>query len=133
MIDHTTKTEWKGNQVFEAEMRGFKHQMDGNNEVACSPKPYLLSALAGCAGIDIITILEKMREKVTSLTIDVNGNLTEEHPKVYKQIEILIKISGDDLDPGKVQKAVDLSREKYCGVSAMLGKGAELKYVVEYV
>lgn len=132
-MDHNSTTQWKGDLLFEADIKGFKHTMDGANQVASSPKPYLLSALAGCAGIDIITILEKMREKVTSLSIDVNGDLTDEHPKVYKEIEILIKISGENLDHEKVDKAVSLSREKYCGVSAMLGKSAELKYVVEYV
>ena len=132
-MDHNSTTKWTGNDlVFEADIKGFTHTMDGDNKIAASPKPYLLSALGGCAGIDIITILEKMRQKVTSLSLDVNGDLTEEHPKVYKVIEIIIRISGEELDKDKVQKAVDLSREKYCGVSAMLGNGAELKYVVEY-
>jgi len=132
-MDHNSHTEWKGELIFEAELRGFKHTMDGNNTIACSPKPYLLSSLAGCAGIDIIDILKKMRQQVTSLVIDVDADLTEEHPKVYKGIEIRIKIGGDNLDPKKVEKAVTLSKDKYCGVSAMLGKSAVLNYVVEYV
>ena len=133
-MDHNSNTQWTGNKlVFEADINGFKHTMDGDNQTAASPKPYLLSALGGCAGIDLITILEKMREKVTFLSLDVNGDLTDEHPKVYKVIEIIIKISGENLDKEKVQKAVNLSRDKYCGVSAMLGNGAELKYTVEYV
>ena len=131
-MDHKSHTEWKGDLLFESEIRGFKFSMDGDNKVACSPKPYLLSALAGCAGIDIISILEKMREKVTYLNIDVDGDLSEDYPQVYEKIQVRIQIDGENLDQGKVQKAVDLSREKYCGVSAMLGKSAELEYIVEY-
>jgi putative redox protein len=131
-MDHNTNTEWKGNLVFESEINGFKFDMDGDNKVASSPKPLLLSSLAACAGIDIISILKKMRENVKSLSISVNGDLTDEHPRVYKNIEILIRISGENLNHEKVEKAVTLSKEKYCGVSAMLGKSAELEYVVEY-
>lgn len=132
-MDHNTHTEWKGELVFESEIGGFKFKMDSDKKIAPSPKPHLLSALAGCAGVDIISILEKMREKVTSLSIDVGAKLSDDHPKIYTNIEVRIKISGEDLNREKVQKAVNLSREKYCGVSAMLGKAAELEYVVEYV
>jgi putative redox protein len=98
------------------------------------PKALLLKALAGCTGMDVVSLLNKMRVEFTDFSIDVQGELTDEHPKVYHTItiEYLVKLTSADDQP-KFEKAVTLSQDKYCGVSAMLGKVAELKWHVTYL
>jgi putative redox protein len=86
-----------------------------------------LNALAGCTGVDVVSLLNKMRVKFTDFSIEVSGTLTEEHPKVYHTIVVNYKIKVADTDRDKVEKAVKLSKEKYCGVSIMLGKAAKLE------
>lgn len=93
-----------------------------------TPKPLLLVALAGCTGMDVVSLLEKMRQEYTSFKIAVTAEQTETHPKYYHKIHVQYRLVGKDLDPAKVQKAVDLSQDKYCGVSHMLKAASELTY-----
>ena len=93
----------------------------------------LLVGLAGCTGIDIVSLLEKMRVAFSEFNINVEANLTEEHPKVYKEIMIQYSIKSEKENLEKIQKAIDLSMQKYCGVSAMLGKTAEIKPVLNLI
>jgi putative redox protein len=95
------------------------------------PKPLLLSALAGCTGMDVVAILKKMQVQFDSFSMNVNGELTEEHPRIFDKINIVYQFTGKDLPLDKIKKAVELSQEKYCGISAMLGKAAEITYEVE--
>jgi len=99
-------------------------------EKAPTPMDTVLIALGGCTGMDVVSILEKMHVKFESLDIDIKGERTEEHPLVYKKIEIIYKIIGD-VDEEKVKKAAELSMEKYCSVAAMLKKSAEIDHRVE--
>jgi len=98
-----------------------------------SPKKILLSALAGCTGMDVVSLLKKMRVSFTDFEMDIDADLTEEHPKVYSEIRILYRVFGTQLNKDKVKKAVDLSQEKYCGVSAMLEKNSPITYNIEYI
>lgn len=121
--------------AFEAEVNGHKIVVDavesvGGRNLGPRPKPLLLASLAGCTAMDVISILEKMRVKVVAFHIEVVAEQTEEHPKVYSQIKILYKFKGKDLPMDKLQKAVDLSQERYCGVSAMLRKASELSFEI---
>jgi putative redox protein len=93
-----------------------------------SPMETLLLALAGCTGMDVVSILGKMRAPLAGLEIRVSGDRAEEHPRVFTRIRLEYIARGNDLKPEQVKRAVDLSQEKYCSVSAMLRASAELTY-----
>ena len=125
-----TITTWIKAHEFEAEHEGNKIQMDGSTENGHGPKALLLSALAGCSGIDVVDILTKMRIEFSDFTIDVEAGQTEDHPKVFKDIHITYKIRTARKNEAKIRKAIDLSLEKYCGVSAMLRKNSRVDYSI---
>jgi putative redox protein len=125
-----TITTWKKAHEFEAEHEGNKIQMDGSTENGHGPKALLLSALAGCSGIDVVDVLTKMRVEFSDFVIEVDAEQTEEHPKVFKDIHITYKIKTAAVNEDKVKKAIDLSLEKYCGVSAMLRKNSRIDYTL---
>lgn len=130
------ETRWKGKMAFEAGVTGHQVIMDadetvGGENLGPRPKALILAGLAGCTGMDVISILEKMRVKISEFNIDIEAEQTEEHPKVYSQITLIYKFKGENLPPDKLEKAVSLSQERYCGVSAMLGKAAKLDYRIE--
>lgn len=123
-----TITTWKKDHHFEASHEGNKIQIDGSVKIGHGPKALLLSAVAGCSGIDVVDILTKMRVEFSGLVIEVEADQTAEHPKVYKDINITYRIGTDPANEDKVRKAIDLSLEKYCGVSAMLKKNSPIHY-----
>lgn len=92
-----------------------------------SPMELLLIGLGGCTGMDVISILEKKRQEVTHFEIKLHGIRAEEHPKVYKEITLEYIVTGHNVDPEAVKRAVELSETKYCSASAMLNKTAEIK------
>jgi putative redox protein len=91
------------------------------------PKPIelLLTALAGCTGMDVISVLQKKREPVESFEVFVEGQRATEHPMIYTDIEIVYRVTGN-VNPASIERAIELSRTKYCGVQAMLGKAANI-------
>jgi putative redox protein len=93
-----------------------------------SPMETLLLALAGCTGMDVISILGKMRAPLAGLEIRVSGDRAEEHPRVFTRIRLEYIARGNNLRPEQISRAVELSQEKYCSVSAMLRASAELTY-----
>jgi len=100
----------------------------GGENTGFRPMELLLVALGACTGMDIVTILKKMKKDVHSLVIRVRGERAEEYPRYYKNIEIIYEISGTNLDKESVEKAIKLSEEKYCSVSANLReKKSEIK------
>ena len=121
-----TSTHWKHEHVFESRQEGSKIIIDGHVKEGISPKALLLSGLAGCTGIDVVDVLKKMRVPFSDLTIEAEAEQTEEHPRVFKDIYITYSVRTDAANEGKVQKAIDLSLEKYCGVSAMLKKNSPI-------
>lgn len=126
---------WLDGMAFEAEVNGHKIVVDavenvGGRNLGPRPKPLLLASLAGCTAMDVISILNKMRVEVEAFNVEVEAEQTEEHPKVYSHIKLIYKFKGKDLPMDKLQKAVDLSQERYCGVSAMLRKAAELTFEI---
>jgi putative redox protein len=93
-----------------------------------SPMESVLLALAGCTGIDVVSILGKMRAPVAGLEIVVSADRAEEHPRVFTRIRLEYVFRGAGLKPEQAERAVQLSQEKYCSVSAMLRRSADLTY-----
>ncbi len=85
-----------------------------------SPMELILVGLAGCTGVDIVDILQKKRQPLMALKIKVRGKKAEDFPKIYKEIEVTYLVWGKGIDPTAVERAIELSEEKYCSVSAML-------------
>ena len=94
----------------------------GGENLGPRPKPLILVALAGCTGMDVIAILKKMKVTPDYFNVEVEGEVTEEHPRQFTKMHIVYEFRGKDLPLEKLQKAIDLSQERYCGVSAMLKK-----------
>lgn len=90
--------------------------------VDAGPQPIrlVLGALSGCTAMDVISILRKKRQEITHFSVEVNGTRASEHPKVYTDIEIVYRVHGRGIDPEAVQRAIQLSEEKYCPVMGML-------------
>ncbi len=135
-MTHTVKTTWKNKMTFVANVNGHNVQMDampevGGNDSGPRPKDLMLAALAGCTGMDVISILAKMQVKIDEFNINVDGELTEEHPKYFNKMHIIYEFKGENLSFDKLQKAVNLSQEKYCGVSAAYKKAMEVTYEIK--
>lgn len=129
---------WKQGLAFEADVNGFKIPLDGDpasggQNFGPRPKPLTLVSLAGCTGMDVISILKKMRIEPEYFNIAVEGDLTEEHPKFYQKIHVIYELKGQSVEYEKVEKAVTLSRDRYCGVYAMLRHGAEITYEIRII
>ena len=104
----------------------------GNNE-GPSPKRLMLASLAGCTGIDVVSILNKMKVSFSDFSIDVSAGLTEEHPKIYRDVLITYTIKVDEEDRPKMEKAVKLSKERYCGVSVMFSAFTKVESVIIFL
>jgi putative redox protein len=128
-----TITKWKKGHEFTSYLENNSIELDGNKKKGFGPKALLLSGLAGCSGIDVVDILEKMRVQFSDFEMDVQAEQTEEHPKVFKDILIIYRIKTDRDNEDKVKKAIELSLDKYCGVSAMLRKNSAINYKLELV
>jgi putative redox protein len=117
---------------FDAEVNGFNIKLDaaeavGGKNKGPRPKPLLLVSLGGCTAMDVVSILKKMRVEYDAFNMEIDAEMTDEHPKYYHTIRLKYIFSGKDLPMAKLEKAVDLSQERYCGVSAMLGKVAKIQ------
>lgn len=132
MTNHIT-TKWLGNMAFESNNPSGNNLIidiaveDGGEGRGYRPKALMLSSLAGCSGLDVASLIKKMKLEVAEFTIETIANMTEEHPKVYDKVTIEYRFKGPNLDEKKLQRAVDLSIEKYCGVMEMFRQFAELE------
>lgn len=125
-----TTTIWKGGKAFTSHYKGERIDIDGNG---FSPKALLLTGLAGCTGIDLVSLLEKMRVPFGDIEIVVKTEQTAEHPKVFRDIHVVYKVKTGEENREKVKKAIDLSLVKYCGVAAMLQKNSSIDYTIELI
>ncbi|WP_299363034.1 OsmC family protein [Winogradskyella sp.] len=131
-------THWQGGLTFESDNPSGKTvimdtDIEGQDErYGLSPKAMMLSSLAGCSALDVISILEKMNEDIDDFKIEVVGELTDEHPRYYHSVEVEYHFYGSDLNKKKCERAVDLSVEKYCGVMEMFKRFAEIKTNIVY-
>lgn len=132
-MEEIVLTKWNGDMSFTSEINNFQLTMDsspehGGKNKGPNPKPLLLSALAGCTGMDVVSILGKMRLQPDDFRISVNGNTTEDHPKYYYKIHVIYEFWGQELPKDMIEKAISLSVERYCGVHRMLEKSAEITW-----
>ena len=128
-----SKVEYKDGMHFIGDLDGLKIPVDAKKEFGGQnkgplPKGLVLTALAGCTAMDVIGMLEKMRIELESFTVEAEGELAKEHPKVFTKILITYTLKGDDIPYEKVEKAVNLSQDMYCGVSAMLKKITQIDH-----
>jgi len=122
---------WNDKMSFTAEVNGHKIIIDaveavGGEDKGPQPKPFMLVALGGCTGMDVISILKKMRVDVKDFNVKVEGDLTEEHPKHFYKMHVTYEFWGKDLPMDKLEKAISLSEDRYCGVSESYKKAMEL-------
>ncbi len=132
MTNHVS-TEWKGGMAFESNnpsgltIRIDAGEENGGSDDGLRPKALMLSSLAGCSGLDVASLIEKMKLEVDRFHIETIANLTDEHPKYYDKVTVEYHFYGSNLNEAKLQRAVDLSIEKYCGVMEMFRRFAELE------
>jgi putative redox protein len=110
--------------------------MDGPEEfkgsnAAIRPKELVLVALGGCSGSDVASILSKMRENVIRFEIDLTAKVASGHPKIFTRIEMCYKFWGNNLKTANIEKAIHLSHDRYCSVTAMLKQTVEISYTYE--
>ena len=126
-------TKWLGGMAFESDNpSGHTIKIDvdaenGGENSGLRPKALMLSSLAGCSGLDVASLIKKMKLEVRAFEIQTEANLTDEHPKFYDAVTISYHFFGSNLVEDKLQKTVDLSVERYCGVMEMFRKFAKLE------
>ncbi|WP_108648232.1 OsmC family protein [Polynucleobacter rarus] len=133
------KVNWLGidGMSFSAEVgSGHLVNMDGAPEaggrnLAPRPMELLLAGAGGCTAFDVVMILKKARQDIRGCEVKLNATRAEEDPKVFTNIHMTFVVTGKNLDLNRVQKAVDLSHEKYCSATIMLGKTASITHSIE--
>jgi len=137
-MSHKVVTHWKGNLQFESDNPSGElltmdtSQEHGGHNSGLRPKAMMLSSLAGCSGLDVVSILKKMKVPFSDFRIDTYGELTNEHPKYYHTVSVEYHFYGNELDQSKIEKAVNLSIETYCGVMEMFRRFADVKTSIHY-
>lgn len=137
MADKVT-TVWKEKMVFESDNpSGFNFNLGVTEEEKdpykpLRPKAAMLSSLAACSGLDVVSVAEKMKTEFSDFKIEVVGELTDEHPKIYHTVTVDYHFYGNDLDEKKITKAVNLSVEKYCGVMEMFRQFSKVETKINF-
>ena len=131
-------TRWLSNMAFETCIDGHKIIIDADPNVGGEnrgprPKAFMLASLGGCTAMDVISILKKMRVEVEKFNVITEGDLTDEHPRQYYKIHVIYEFTGKGLPIDKLQKAVSLSEERYCGVSAVYKKVIEMTSEIKII
>jgi len=135
-MEVTSKTTWQRNMTFTGSAwSGHEVTMDagdefGGEDSAVRPMELVLIGLAGCTGMDVVSLLRKMRVPFEGLELNIKAGKTEEHPRVFSRIDIEYVVRGDGIDPAKVEKAITLSQDRYCSVSAMLRKHCPVEHTL---
>ncbi|MFW5762167.1 MAG: OsmC family protein [Cyclobacteriaceae bacterium] len=127
--------DWKGGMEFLGDLDGHKVVIDadaenGGTNKGSRPKPFMLLSLAGCTGMDVVFMLKKMKVEFDGLSISVEGELMDELPKAFTSMRVIYHFKGKNLPLEKLEKAVNLSSEKYCGVSATLKQVIPITYEI---
>ncbi|MCA1757393.1 MAG: OsmC family protein [Bacteroidales bacterium] len=125
----------KGEMAFDIEIDGHHLMIDsapefGGENRGPKPKNLMLASIGGCTGMDVVSMLRKMRVPFDDLRIEVSGNITEEHPRHFDTIHIIYIIKGLNIPRDKVETAVNLSQEKYCGVTYSLRQSASITHEI---
>lgn len=135
MAQHEIETQWMGKMQFNALVNGHTIIMDappraGGEDNGPIPKPFVLTALSGCTGMDVVYLLRKANQQIDDFSMKVTGQLSKEPPLEYVSIHILYDIKGKDADRDAVLDAVQESQEKICGVSHMLKKALPVTWEI---
>lgn len=135
MTTHSVSTVFNKNMAFTATIKGHDVLMDttadeGGDDSAPSPKRLMLASLGGCTGMDIVPMLNKMKVPFSNFSIDIDADVREEYPKIYNRVKITYKIKMAVTDKPKLEKAIALSQEKYCSVTAMFKSFAKLETAI---
>jgi putative redox protein len=133
---HVVENKWNDGISFTSTIGDYKVVIDADEEFGGKgkgprPKQLVLTALCGCTGMDVVSILRKMKVDFSGFRVIAQAVPAEEHPKVYTSINLIYEFKGKDLPLEKLKKAVDLSQERYCPVSAMLRKACRLSYEIK--
>lgn len=136
MTKHKVQSVWNGGMAFKHQVVNHEVITDSTpplgEDSGASPKRLLLAGLAGCSGIDVASLLKKMRVQYDNIEIESEADLGEELPQVYTEIRMLYKVYGKGIKKEKVEKAIRMSQEELCGVTAMLQKNCPVLYTIEY-
>lgn len=137
MAQHEIETQWMGKMQFNALVNGHTIIMDapervGGEDNGPIPKPFVLTALSGCTGMDIVSILRKANKEVSDFSIKVTGVLSKQAPIAYVAMHVVYDFRGEPTHQEAALEAVTLSQEKYCGVSQMLKKALPVTWEVNY-
>lgn len=132
-----TRTTWNGKMHFESSVDNHiinfdKLPLHGGEDKGPRPKPLILSAIGGCTGMEIVSILEKMRLKIQRLEIEVTAELTEGQQKIYKSVHIIFNVQSQSSDRQKIKRAIHLA-EKYCGVLLMVRQFAKVTSEIKFL
>ena len=135
-ISPTTKAQliWSRDLIFSGTTpQGYELDFDADSQWGCKPTEALLMSLGGCMAIDIVSILKKMRMDIRGLRIDITGERNPDPPQYFKAVEMTLHLTGHNLDPQRIDRAIALSREKYCSVYNSLRPDLDLKiqYIIE--
>lgn len=136
-MTNTVEINWTGKMSFESVGKEGNLLLDADEKVGgqgkgLRPKALMLTALGGCTAMDIASLLKKMRAEVSDFKIEVQAEMTEEHPKFYNKTHLIYKFYGSDFKKDKIEKAVNLSKERYCGVMEMFRKFAAVTTEIKY-
>ena len=130
----TAAVEWKGEGMkFHAALGGgYEFEMEGPpTPQGGSPVEFLIAGAVGCTAMDMVNILQRMRQKLTGLHVEIEGTQATEAPNVFTDARVVYIVRGEDIDPSAVEKAIDLSMTKYCSASIML-KRAGMNMTIDY-
>jgi putative redox protein len=130
-------TKHTGGMAFDTVVDGHTLTIDadpdfGGNDSGPKPKPLLLLSLSGCTGMDVVSLMNKMRVEYSDFQVTVDAELTDEHPKYYHKIHLTYSLKTKSEYHEKIRKAVTLSQERYCGVSYMLSKSSDLTHEIKF-
>ena len=105
----------------------------GGRNLAPRPMELMLAGAGGCTAFDVVLILQRSRQNISACGVSLQAERAETDPKVFTKINLHFTVKGKDLDPSKVERAINLSHDKYCSATAMLGKTAEITHSFEIV
>ncbi len=137
MAKHEIETQWMGKMQFNALINGHSVIMDAPERAAGEdngpiPKPFILAALSGCTGMDIVALLRKANQRIDDLDMKVTGELSKQAPMQYIAIHVQYLFKADVSAKEAVLNAVTDSQEKYCGVSSMLKKAIPVTWEIVF-
>ncbi|MBT8318179.1 MAG: OsmC family protein [Lutibacter sp.] len=129
---------WKGEMLFESVAPEGTVMIDADEAVGgqgkgLRPKAMMLTSLGGCTAMDVASLLKKMRAEVDDFKVEIEANLTDEHPKYYDKVHVIYRFFGSDFKKDKIEKSVNLSVERYCGVFEMFRQFSNISHEIVYM